>query len=78
MAYQQAREFCVSMGYRVSVGKGGWCLYAQQGFSRQRRKLDGCRSKVHSLGKLDKARLLSKIVKCDIRETYVNNDRNRL
>ena len=48
----------VSAGCEVSVGKGGCHLCALQGSSKQGRKLDGCRNKVHSSGKLDEARLL--------------------
>jgi len=65
----------VSVGYRVSTSKGGWCLCALWGFSRQGRKVDGCRSKVHSYGKLDESRLIEKMAKCEICESYVNIDR---
>ena len=68
----------VFAGCRVSVGKGGWCLYTLQGFSRKGRKLNGCKSKAHSFGKPDEARLLGKMAKCEIRETYLNNDRTPL
>lgn len=68
----------VSVGCGISLGKGGWGLYALQGFSRQGRKLEGCIRKAHSSGKLDEARLLGKMDKCETRETYVNIDRNLL
>lgn len=50
-------------------------LYGLQGFIRQVRKLDGYRSKAHSSRKLYEARILGKMDKCDISETYVNIDR---
>lgn len=59
----------------VLAGKGGWCLYALWGFSKQGRKLNGCKNKVHSSRKLDEARLLGKMTKCEISETYANIDR---
>ena len=55
-----------SIGCGVSAGKGGWCLCKLQGFSRKGRNLDGCRSKAHSLGKLDEARLLGKMATCEM------------
>ena len=53
-----------SEGCEVSVGKGGW--------------FDGCRNKAHSSGKLDEARFLGKMAKCEISETYANIDRTQL
>ncbi len=61
-----------STGCEVLAGKGGWCLYTLRGFNRQGRKLDGCRSKAHSSRKMDEARLLKKMAKCDISETCEN------
>jgi len=65
----------VSVGCKVSTGKGGWCLCGLQSFNMKGKKLDGCRSKAHSFGKLDEARFLGKIAKCEISETNVNIDR---
>jgi len=48
--------------------KGGWGLYALCSSKRQGKELEGCRSKVHSSGKLDEARLLGKLAKCENRE----------
>lgn len=61
-----------SAGCDILAGNGGWCLCALWGFSRQGRKLDGCGSKAHYSRKLDEARLLVKMVKCEISETYEN------
>ena len=65
----------VSAGCEVLAGKGGWCLCALRGFNRQERKLDGWRRKAQNYGKLDEARFLGKMAKCEISETYVNIDR---
>jgi len=62
----------VFVGCRVSAGKGDWCLYTLRGFNRQGGKLNGCISKVHSFRKLDEVRLLRKMAKCEVNETYVN------
>ena len=67
-----------SAGYGVLADKGGWCLYALWGFSRQGMKLNGCKSKAQSFGNLDEARFLGKMAKCEISERYVNIDRTRL
>lgn len=44
----------------------------------QMRKLDGCRRKMHSFGKLDETRLFGKLAKCEISEIDVNSDRTQL
>lgn len=62
----------------VSTGKGGWYLYALWGFSKQGRKLDDYRSEAHNSEKLDEARFLGKMAKCEISETDVNIDRTWL
>lgn len=64
-----------SMGCEVLTCNGGLCLCTLQGFNRQGRKLDGCRSKAHNSRKLDEARLLGKMAKFEISETYENIDR---
>jgi len=64
----------VCLACEVSAGKEGWCLYALWSFNKKGRKLDGCRNKADRPGKLDDARLLSKMAKCQISETYVNID----
>lgn len=70
-----AGEVGVSASCGVSVGKGGWFLCVLQGFIMQGRKLDGYISKARNSEKLDEARFLGKMSKCEISETYVNIDR---
>ena len=48
--------------------KGCWGLCTLRGFNKQGRKLDGCRSKFHSSGKLDEARLLRNLDLSEIKE----------
>lgn len=43
-------------------------------FQQQGKKLEVCRSKVCSSRKMDEARLLGKLVNCEINETNVNSD----
>lgn len=54
--------------YTVLDTKGGRGLYALCSSSQKGEKVEACRSKVHISGKLDQARLLKKLAKCEIRE----------
>jgi len=64
--------------YAFLDAKVGWGLYALCSSNRKGAKLKGCRSKVHNFGKLDEARLLGKLVKCEISETNVNSDKTQV
>lgn len=64
----------ISMGCEVSASKRGCCLYALRCFNRQGRKLDGFKREAHGSWKLDEARLLEKMAKCEINETYIKID----
>lgn len=50
----------------VLDAKGGWGLYALRGPSRQGKNIEGFRRKVYNTRKLDEARLLKKLAKCEI------------